>query len=262
MSQWDIPSSADDSARIDAEVESATKIVAENSKRVAKLGEWPAYIPPESIVKRIPVEGQTNADGFDAGIACALNLIPADKQELAARLHANYSKDAVLKIRQEVAEHNHDSETTWWLAASLVCEEGGVDRAKFLQQIDNFKKMASDPVARGEAAKEEFAQMTSSFELKDGVPFGTKDGCIQGAYIAGYPFGTRLSEDIGLYFIGTYENSLGLEDFVWSDEKDEQGRGKSGPVHGSKQFVKCSSEEEWKRAMEVVKAKLLFEVKE
>ena len=76
--------------------------------------------------------------------------------------------------------------------------------------------------------------------------------------MASMRYGTSYSQNYGLYFIGTYETSLGLEDFEWSQEKDEQGRDKSGPVFGSKQFVKCATEEEWRRAMEVVKAKLPY----
>ncbi len=125
-----------------------------------------------------------------------------------------------------------------------------------MQQIEDFKKLGQDPEAREGAAEKEFEQMTHSFTLKDGIPYGEQDGCIQGAYIAGYPYGTQYSEQYGLYFIGTYEDSLGLEDFAWSEEKDEEGRAKSGPIFGSKQFVKCANEDELHRAMDVVKAKL------
>ena len=31
-------------------------------------------------------------------------------------------------------------------------------------------------------------------------------------------------ENYGIYFVGTYHDSLGLDGFSWSDEKDEKGR--------------------------------------
>lgn len=237
-------------------LEAIRKTVEENAQRVAELGQWPSYIQPGSLLERIPQEGDKKASGFDAGIACSMDLIPKDKQELSAKLHANYSKEAVMQVRKEVAEHNPDSQAAWWLAACSICKEGEIDIQGFLQQIEDFKKLAADEQAREVAAEKTFEEMTHSFTLKDGIPFGDKDGCIQGAYIAGYSFGTQFAENYGIYFIGTYEGTLGLEDFKWSEEKDEKGRPKSGPVFGSKQFVKCVNEDELRRALEVVKAKL------
>jgi len=237
-------------------VEAIRSTVAANVDRVAKLGEWPPYIEPGSLLERIPKEGDDKAPGFDAGIACATNLIPEDKQKLAAMLHANYSKESVFQIRSEATSKNPDSQTAWWFAACSVCKEGGIGQETFLKQIEDFKTLAAEPEEREEAAQKEFIAMTSSFTLKEEVPYGEKDGCIQGAYIAGYPFGSEYSQNYGIYFIGTYEDSLGLEDFKWSDEKDDKGRAKSGPAFGSKQFVKCANEDEWRRAIEVVRAKL------
>lgn len=220
---------------------------------VAALGGWPSYIPPLSILERIPKDETTRAPGFDAGLACALDLIPRDKQELAAQLHANYSKEAVMRVREEHAAHDPNSATTWWLAACGVCDEGNVTAASFLQQIELFKQLAQDPQARLDAAEKQFEKMSSTFEIKYEVPYGEIDGCIQGAYVAGYPFGVHFSREYGLYFIGTYEPSLGLENFEWGTEVDEKGRAKSGPVFNSKQFVKCASEEELLRALAAMK---------
>ncbi len=234
--------------------------IEENIQRVAKLGKWPEYIKPDSLLERIPQSSEKDAPGFDAGIACALNLIPEDKQELTAELHANYTREAVLQVRQELMNMNADSATSWWLAACSLCKEGQVNVEQFLQQIEDFKNLIINKIARLEAAKKEYETMTSGFKLVDGVPFGEKDGCIQGAYIAGYPFGSMYASKYGLYFVGTYEDSLGLEDFKWSEEKDARGRPKSGPVFGSKQFVKCSNEEEWKLVIEIVKKKFKEEI--
>jgi hypothetical protein len=86
------------------------------------------------------------------------------------------------------------------------------------------------------------------------VPFGTVDGCMQGAYVAGHSFAVMWQEEYGIYFIGTYLPSLGLEGFEFADGKDGEGRATSGAL-GS-QFVKVATEEELARALEVVVAHL------
>lgn len=235
------------------------EIVKQNAVRIAAIGNWPSWIKAEdSLVSRIPAESGT-APGFDAGIACALELIPRDKQSLAATLHAAYTREAVEQVRDEADENmNPDSETCWWLAACSLCEEGQVDAAHFLNQLEAFNVLIKDPVHRMQMAKIALKEMSSTFETSSyGVPFGTKDGCMQGAYVAGYDFAAQYAESYGIFFIGTYLPSLGLEEFPWSDEKDDQGRPKSGPVHGSTQYVKCRDEDEFRKALEVVRRNFL-----
>lgn len=239
------------------EINKLATTVKENANRVKELGHWPAWVWEESLTARIPLNNDKPAPGFDAGIACSLNLIPQDKQKLAAVLHAAYTPEAVMQIREEAKEMNSDSETAWWLAASSICDEGGVNQEKFIKQIKDFTNLSKNPEQRKQSAETMLNEIKHSFyfdpELGENVPFGTKDGCIQAAYVAGYPFGVQFAENYGLYFIGTYEQSLGLENFAWSDDKDEQGRAKSGPVFGSKQFIKCANKEELKKALEIVK---------
>lgn len=250
---------------IHMDLEEIRNLSASESERVAKLGEWPAYQMPhakESIAGRIPQEGVKDAAGFDAGVACSLGLIPPEKQRLAAILHGNYSPKAVEQVRQELKAMDPDSETTWWLAACDICAEGGVDENKFREQLKSFEDLSADPKARVQAAKSGYEKMASTFTTeKYDFPFGTADGCIQGAYLAGHLAGASYSPEYGLYFIGTYLPTLGLEDFQWSDEKDEKGRPKSGGVHGSKQFVKCVNEAEFLRAIAVVKQRLAMDKK-
>ncbi len=231
--------------------------IRENSGRVAKLGNWPPYISVESLVLRVPSSG-SEGPGFDAGLACALDLIPRDKQRLSATLHAAYTAEAVEQVLSEFQVMEPDSETTWWLAACGVCFEGAVNRQQFLAQMDSFRFLASDPEARLRAAQDEHKVMLSTFETETyGFPYGTIDGCIQGSYLAGHQFGTIYAKEYNLYFIGTYLPSLGLEDFYWSSDVDDQDRALSGPVHGSKQFVKCKDLQEFLSAVEVVKRHLL-----
>ena len=102
----------------DLDLAEIRSIAEAESDRIAKLGEWPEYRLPyakASIAGRIPQKEDKNAPGFDAGVACALGMIPQDKQKLAAILHGNYSAEAVEQVRQELKAMNPDSETTWWL---------------------------------------------------------------------------------------------------------------------------------------------------
>ncbi len=238
------------------ELDRLRALVEKNAPAIALLGEWPPYISAETLIERVPKSGEGNAPGFDAGVACALGMIPEDRQALAAHLHANYSPESVAQVRREVAMKDPNTETAWWLAACSVCREGDVDAAAFLAQVESFKELSRDAQQRLAAATREYDDMMKRFTLIDGAPYGEDDGCMQAAYLAGYPFASSYAANYGLFFIGTYEESLGLEDFPWSEEKDEKGRAKSGPVYGSRQFVKCATKEEWEKALEVVRAKL------
>lgn len=224
--------------------------------RLAKLGEWPAWLNArESLVGRIPTDDKP-APGFDAGTACALDLIPRDKQRLAAILHAAYTEAAVEQVRRESADLNADDESAWWLAACSICREGGVIGADFVRQIEQFQRLAGDPALRLAAAQAELDAMKKRFRLLDGIPFVIQDGGLQGAYVLGHDWGIQYAEAYGLFFIGTFRPSLGLEDFKFSDRKDDQGRPMSGPVHGSRQFVKASAIDELAAAIALVREKL------
>lgn len=209
--------------------------------RLTALGGWPAWFDGrKSLVSRVPTENQT-AGGLDAGLACALGLIPEAKQSLAAILHGAYTEAAVEQVRRETAALDADSESAWWLSACSICREGGVSTSLFTQQIEEFTALTLDPVARLSAATRELDAMKKRFTLIGGIPFVIQDGGLQGAYILGHDWGVQYNEAYGLFFIGTFRPSLGLENFKFSDRKDEQGRAMSGPVHGSRQFVKVST---------------------
>lgn len=230
--------------------------VAEHTLRVARLGHWEDRVAPESLLVRLPslhgsvvVPGQ---GGFDAGIACALDLIPRERQDVAAALHAAYTPEVVEQVRKETQSLDPDSATTWWLAACHVCEEGPGDLPRLLSQLEKFERLADDPQERLRAAQEEYALMTSSFELTpEGFALAVRDGGMQGAYLAGYDVAGMHAPAYALWFVGTFRRTLGLESFPWSEPGDPQGptpeaqRGRSGPVSGSTQFVKCASEEEF-----------------
>lgn len=233
-----------------------------NAAALAELGEWPQWIPPQSILERVPTEDD-HATGFDAGIACTLGLIPADKQKLAARLHAAYTPEAVAQVRTEIEALDADSETCWWLAGCACCTEGRVDVDTFRGQIARFEELVAYPQLRLAAAKECLDEMLTSYEIHPelAVAFGAVDGCMQGSYLGGHDLATMLvpaedEEDDELYFIGTFLPSLGLEEFEWSSLVDDKGRPRSGPVHGSRQFVKCATYFEFARAVIAAKQTL------
>ncbi len=248
-------------------VEEIQEFVGLEADRLKKLGNWPGYIDAEgSLVTRIPV-GESKASGFDAGIACALQMIPEDKQRLSAILHAAYTKEAVKQIRDETIrtefdqeeDFEADSETTWWLAACSLCKEGNTSEKDFREQLNQFAELAANPKARIEAAKKAYLEMKNSFQMgnphTNGLPYGEVDGCMQAAYLDGYLAAVGYNPHNGLYFIGTYEESLGLEDFPWEKDVDADGRPTSGPVHHSRQFVKCANLDELERATAIVAKK-------
>ena len=219
---------------------------------IAAIGAWPAWIDIESsLVKRIPTAAQT-ASGFDAGIACALGLIPPHAEKLAATLHAAYTPEAVADVRASIGHENGtwqikdaQSPACWWLAACSLCLDGDdVDLATFRRQITDFAKLAADDAARKTAAEKTLNDMCRHFDTARGYAFGDRDGCMQGAYIAGHDLAVMHAKHHGVYFIGTFHPSLGLETFNWGTDTDDKGRAKSGPVHGSRQFVKCANESE------------------
>jgi hypothetical protein len=230
-----------------------------NADRVAELGNWPEHMRSSAaaiLLSRVPTDTQ-KAPGYDAGIGCCIGTIPRDKQRLAATLHAAYTPEAITQIMVEMIRGylNPDSELTWWLASCALCKEEGVDVPTFMNQIEAAYNIAYSDVDRVELAKKELELMKKRCELVTFttddekeyivVPAGRLDGAIQAAYLRGFRWGTWIDGNSGLYFIGTYLETLGLEDFNWSDMKDKEGRSKSGPVHGSRQFVKCATESEF-----------------
>lgn len=249
---------AEKERRLFAESEVIRRTLHREEGRVRVLGDWPAWIAEGCLLERVPgPEGK--ASGFDAGIACALGLIPAEAQRLSARLHAAYTPEAVAQVRSEAEALRPDSETTWWAAACSICREEGVSSEEFVSQINAFQGLAADPARRLSAARAELAAMRGRFEVRDGLAIATADGGMQGAYIAGHDLAGMHATEADLYFLGTFRPSLGLEDFSWSQPADpssedpELRRGRSGPVHGSLQFVKCSDAGEFAAASEIAR---------
>lgn len=236
------------------------------AKRVSEsCPDWPDWANPEDVLQRIPGVDKLGP-GLDSFLACILWIVPEEAWSLSAGLHVNWNHERVSLIRAAIAEDlPPDHPATWWAAMCSICQEGEVDQTLFMQQIVHAYMLRTNPVARREAADAELTRMRGLFSVdfpnfpwaEGAFPIGTEDGCLQGMYISGYDWGVHdATETYGIYFIGTCRESLGLEDFEWGTEKDDQGRDKSGPVFGSPQFVKCADKAELRRAIEVVKAKL------
>ena len=271
-----------DDVTVPTAITTARNQIEENINSVKALGEWPDYIDARaSLLGRIPaMDGTTFGPGFDAGIAVALNLIPWDKQALSAKLHANYSAESVAQVRSEIKaiEDGHEdamfSETAHWLLANSVCNEGGVTAKGFVEQVRRFREIQKVCLlSKDDCTNEEWNNMIKDRQalilntvekkasvykvLSDGVVMTSIDGGLQGAYINGYEWGVLWAQPYNLFFIGTYRESLGLEDFEWSSAVTDKGETLSGPVHGSQQFVKCASIDELNRAVAVVKETFL-----
>lgn len=223
--------------------------------RIRELGNWPEWIDDKTLFDRVPNMLGARS-GFDAGIACALDLIPREKQRLSAVLHAAYTEAAVEQVRAEWDDITAHSETTWWLAASSLCKESGVNYDQFGSQLHEFHAMTESADLREVAARRARRDMSQSFQLVGGIPFVIHDGGLQGAYISGYDWGVQYAEEYGLFFIGTFRESLGLEDFPFSKQVDADGKAMSGPVHGSRQFVKVCSFQELDAATRFVRTHL------
>ncbi len=237
-------------------IDSIIEKILSSVQRISDAGNWPKHIDKTgALLRRVPRFGG-KAAGFDAGIAAALDLIPRDKQLLIATLHAAYSSKAVEQIREESQKMLPHTETCWWLAASSIVTHGSVDEYKFLDQIADFELLRNDPLLRRDVAIEMFTTMIESFKLVHGIPFSIRSRGLQGAYLAGYRFGVQYEEEEGVFYIGTYKESLGLESFTWLDLRDADGNRTNGPVFGSKQFVRTSSLYELVDLLKVVSAAL------
>lgn len=238
----------------EAVVDLARLVVRTETPRVAALGGWGQRTHRDRLALRVPT-GRVAAPGFDAGIACALDLIPRSRQRLSARLHAAYSEAAITQVREEVANLSPDSESCWWLAACNLCVDSLVDLSTFVRQLVSFHALTGDDAKRLLSAQCQLAVMHAGFEVTDGVAVSVAPGGMQGAYIFGHDLAVSHDTSRGIWFIGTFRPSLGLEDFPWRDLGDpsaadpEQRMGRSGPVHGSRQFVKCCDVEELEGAL-------------
>lgn len=241
-------------------IDDLCRVVEENSARVAEQGAWPESKIPRRMARNIP-RGDMIALGLDAGIACALDLIPRDKQTLAAGLCGEFTSERVKQVRREVILSfdlseplDPDCESAWWLAAFSLYSRKGVNEDTFRRQLVAFEGMAKNLDNRLEAIYKACIDIMESFQvLGDGTPFSIEPYGLQCAYLDGHSWAVQYYSGCSAFFIGTFHSSLGLEDFAWSEHKDAIGDAVSGPVHGSQQLVMCSTPEELAAALAIVR---------
>ncbi|MDA3863353.1 MAG: hypothetical protein PF689_05735 [Deltaproteobacteria bacterium] len=236
-----------------ASMQEIRKKVSSNVHRIAKQGNWPEYIDAKgALCDRIP-SAKKKASGFDAGLACALDLIPRNRQKLISTLHAAYNEKCVLQIREEADKMLPDSETCWWLAASSLVVYKKLSVPEFQDQINDFRLLIQDAMLRRDVAIEMFETMIKSYQMINKIPLSVKNRGLQGAYLDGHDFAVQYHETEAKFFIGTFKESLGLDNFKFSQEKDENGNLISGPVFGSRQYVATNSFSELNQILKVVR---------
>lgn len=231
------------------------KIVHDNIKRIAELGDWPKYIDLSEFVDRY-IHDPEKEDVLGIPdilmipeLQCALDIIPRDKQWLIAEL-TFHSEKSILQVREDINDgFLPDAATTWWLAARNTAVYDGYTCTKFLEaaplsEIDYQKRVSY--------ACAEFEEMRSLFRVIGGIPQTDSDDGILAMYICGYNWGVKFDKSEEAIYVRTFRESLGLESFYWSDQKNEQGEALSGPVKGSLQNVRCCNLIELGAALSVV----------
>ena len=181
--------------------------------------------------------------------------------DLACKLHAAYTQDAVEQVIEEMKDLNANSGTAWWLAACTICEKWDIGQSDFLQQIELFKNLKNNEKNFVEVSKKEYEYMISLTEKTTyKFPYGTVDWAMQWAYLTGNTYGTMYAKKYGIYLVWTYKDSLWLEDYDWSKYHPERdpnnSKEDSWPVFWSKQFIKCANEEQFLDVMKIVQWKL------
>lgn len=213
--------------------------VLRHANRVAKRGGWDGTgDPKKSLSDRVgPLLEDKTAPGFDAGIACCLDLIPRERQGLAATLHANYSPEAIMQARQEITlletceGGGKDTDVCWWLYACSFCTESQTAEG-FVKAVAEFEQNVDN---RATIALEEYRKMCTRFEIIDGIAWVRKDGGAQGSYLAGCELAVQPM--FGTFFLSTYHESLGIpEDFPHTERYDDEGRPQFGRVAKSDTF--------------------------
>jgi hypothetical protein len=246
-------------------------------RRVAQLGNWPGETKMhiDALLGRVPREDNV-ASGFDAGIAVALGLTTIDGQEfgrLSASMHTDPTENDYTEVRQGIGRIERGdmrNDTAFWLLGSLVCDDGyqGVDQEQFVRQVQKYNELQDSmfSTSDGRATQiqnillDSVKNMKSGYiQMDDGVVFAEDNAALIGAYIDGHKFGVFPGG--GLFYIGSYLPSLGLEDFKFGTSTEMVNgdvKTKSGFVHeGSYNFIKCATIGELSRAVDIVKSNLL-----
>ncbi len=236
-------------------------VAQKNEKIISEFTDVTIYNP---ISERISTEVDVSQPGFDAAVAATLGLVPAQYLAKIMELHnGQYTPELIAEMQTHInflrknssatfKDPDQESYTMWWLAYSSLCYEGNATSVDFYEQYQRAVVLFQDYNARYEAAIKQAHKLLESFTITEdtnNIPFGTVDGALHGAYLAGYEVASLYAKEYGIYFLGTYipgkfDNIVNNHKF--STELDSSGRTKSGVVNPT--FLKFGTQEELKAA--------------
>ncbi len=226
-----------------------------NEKIISEFTNVTIYNP---ISERISTEVDVSQPGFDAAVAATLGLVPTQYLAKIMQLHnGQYTPELIAEMQSHInsirkTADEQDSYTMWWLAYSSLCYEGNATSVDFYEQYQRAVVLFQDYKARYSAAHTQAIKMLESFTITEdtnNIPFGTVDGALHGAYLAGHEVASLYAKEYGVYFLGTYipgkfDNIVNNHKF--STELDSSGRTKSGVINPT--FLKFGTQEELKAA--------------
>lgn len=245
---------SDDEARVRHQFLDMHRKVNEETRRVAALGGWADDADlNESLYEALPPDPSSTRFMLSLAMACCLDLIPHEKQRLAAIMHRGASEEAILQVRKDLRDGGRsvdpDSETAWWLAVLGYCDKES-NIYQLLAQINTCKGVSSAAVGRESLAESMLTGMRWSVYVVDGVAFLPGGRSSSTPYFFGHEFIVGFDREENVFTLSTFRPSLGLEDFPFSERCDKGGT-RLSRLLGS-QYAHISSFEELGEAVKVV----------
>lgn len=224
---------SDDEARVRHQFLDMHRVVNEEARRVATLGGWADDAEHlEALYEALPTDPSGTRFMLSLAMACCLDLVPREKQRLAAIMHRGTSEEAILQIRKDLRDEGRsvdpDSETAWWLAVLGYCNKES-NLHQLLSQIDTCKKVSSAAAGRESLAGSMLTGMRWSFYVVDGVAFLPGSHSSSTPYFFGYDFVVGFDREERAFTLSTFRVSLGLETFPFSERCDKGGTRLSRP---------------------------------
>jgi hypothetical protein len=218
---------SDDEARVRHQFLDMHRKVNEETRRVAALGGWADDAEHlEALYEALPTDPSGTRFMLSLAMACCLDLIPREKQRLAAIMHRGASEEAILQIRKDLRDEGRsvdpDSETAWWLAVLGYCNRES-NIYQLLAQIETCKGVSSAAAGRESLAESMLTGMRWSFYVVDGVAFLPGSHSSSTPYFFGHDFVVGFDREEHAFTLSTFRASLGLESFPFSERCDKGG---------------------------------------
>lgn len=240
-----------------------TVLAATKLRRLTELGGWTKkdVERTQRLLKGMMQDEQYVDARMFLLFACCLDLIPSDRQKVAATLWTDRCPRAVLEQIQHEMTSGPDggldpsSDTCWWLAARRF--SNGLPRhiVLFHQHLESFPGWMADEGERLISARQALGELRT-FRVVNGVAFVDDAPQCENPYFFGHRFMVGFEPDLNVFTLATYHDSLGLEAFSFSEECADDGERLSGLVDGSPQYARLHSFEELADAIKVVRGKL------